>query len=78
MKVPNSVAETVLKNLPCFCGNYKRECRQIFHEVETLEEHQRNCEHRLIQCPSSKCSDDGNNYMTIPYNSWPEHSKLVV
>ena len=78
MNVPNSVAEKVLKDMPFFCGNYKRECRQIFHEVEALEDHQKNCEYRLIQCPSSKCRDSGDNYLTIPYHSWTEHSTLVV
>ena len=78
MKVPNSVAEKVLQDLPVFCVNYKRECRQIFDEPEALEVHEKNCDYRLIQCPSSMCRDNKANYLTIPHNHWTEHSTLIV
>ena len=58
MDVPNSVVENLLEDLPFFCGNYKRKCRQIFHEVKTLEDHMKICEFRLISCPSRKCLEN--------------------
>lgn len=58
MDVPNSVVEILLQNLPFFCGNYKRKCRQNFHEVEALKDHEKICQFRLIICPSRMCLEN--------------------
>ena len=58
MDVPNSVVENLLKDLPFFCGNYKRKCRQIFSEIKTWEDHMKICEFRLMSCPSRNCLEN--------------------
>ena len=50
MKTPNLIVEKLLQDLPVYCRNYRRNCRQIFDEVKDLEEHQKNCEFEILLC----------------------------
>ena len=50
METPNLIVEKLLKDLPVYCRNYRRKCRQIFDEVKDLEEHQKNCDFEILYC----------------------------
>ena len=55
MKCPNLIVEKLLQDLPIFCRNYRRNCRQIFHELKDLEEHEKTCGILYCQNKIRKC-----------------------
>ena len=55
MKCPNLVVEKLLEDLPIFCQNYRKKCRQIFQELKDLEEHEKTCGILYCQNKIRKC-----------------------
>ena len=57
-KCPNPIFHQVLEELPVpwFCPHYKNGCREKL-PVEGIDEHQKNCIFRMVNCPEnySKC-----------------------
>ena len=50
METPNLIVEKLLQDLPVYCRNYRRKCRQICDEVKDLEEHEKICDFRILYC----------------------------
>ena len=60
METPNLIVEKLLQYLPIYCQNYRRECRQIFHEVKDLDEHEKTCNFGILYCRNKirKCQQN--------------------
>ena len=56
-KHPNPATKQILKDLPVYCPHYKNECREIFLQAESLDDHQKGCVFRQIGCPDLPCKE---------------------
>ena len=90
VKCPNPIVKQMLKELPMYCMNYKRGCREIFAEPEGLNDHEVGCVFRLAYCPSSSCKigkmvfkDIADHYTSIhcsdlPRSFTPNNCKTIT
>ena len=90
VKCPNPIVKQMLKELPMYCMNYKRGCREIFAEPEGLNDHEIGCVFRLAYCPSSSCKigkmvfkDIADHYTSIhcsdlPRSFTPNNCKTIT
>ena len=54
---PNPATKQILKDLPVYCPHYKNECREMFLQAESLDDHQKGCVFRQICCPELSCKE---------------------
>ena len=68
---PNPTTKKLLKDLPVYCPHYKNECRDIFLQADSLENHQQGCLFRKVFCPYLPCK------VKIMFKDVIEHLKKV-
>ena len=55
VKRPNPPTKQMLEDLPVYCPHYKNGCRELFLQVESLDDHQEGCVFRPVYCPDPCC-----------------------
>ena len=56
-KRPNPTTMKLLEGLPVYCPHYQNECREIFLQAESVEDHQQGCIFRQVYCPDVDCKE---------------------
>ena len=55
MKIPSPIVKTLLKDMPCFCPNFRHGCREIFAEAFEMTFHMGSCIYRMVHCIAEDC-----------------------
>ena len=72
-KCPNPALKLILKDLPVYCQHYNDGCRQVFlqTQAESLDDHQKGCIFRQVNCPVVDCKEK------VLFKNVIEHLKKV-